>query len=333
MQEYDPYLAPFTTFGIHASAERIVSAESHDDLVKIFTEEPSARILGGGSNVLLSDDVNGTVVLMRIMGRTTVREDDNHIWVRFGAGETWHDVVTWTVHNGWGGIENLALIPGTVGAAPMQNIGAYGVEQNSVFDSLTAYDRKTHEELTYSASACAFGYRDSIFKHAMKNRAIITSVTYRLSKHPIVNASYADVRAELETMSVAAPSIKDIYTAVVAIRKRKLPNPADIGNAGSFFKNPVVSRDVYTTLKSHHAELAAYAQHDGSYKLAAAWLIDQCGWKGHRRGDAGVHERQALVLVNYGTATGAEILQIADEIQESVRERFGVELEREVNVW
>lgn len=333
MTEFDPWLAPFTTFGLNAKAERIVAAESIEDLLNILTEEPSSRILGGGSNVLVSDDVDGTVILMRIMGRDVVREDDQHVWIRFGAGETWHDIVMWSVDNGWGGIENLALIPGTVGAAPMQNIGAYGVEQDAVFESLTAVDRHTRGETLFDAPSCHFGYRDSIFKHAQKNRAIITSVTYRLTKHPIVNIAYADVTNELHAMTTAAPTIRNVFDAVVAIRKRKLPDPRDIGNAGSFFKNPIVTRELYTSLKSKHAELAAYPQHDGSYKLAAAWLIDQCGWKGHRRGDAGVHAKQALVLVNYGTATGSEILQLAEEIQASVHDKFGVDLEREVNVW
>jgi len=331
--EFDPYLAPFTTFGIQANADRVVAVESIADLITLFSKKPFPRILGGGSNVLLSGDVEGTVALMRIRERTIEREDADHVWVRFGAGEVWHDVVTWCVQQGWGGLENLALIPGTVGAAPMQNIGAYGVEQNAVFDSLVALDTETLDETCFDAPSCEFAYRDSVFKHKYRYRMIITSVTYRLSKKPVVNTTYADVWNELEAMGVTDVGIADVYRAVVQVRTRKLPDPKQIGNAGSFFKNPVVSADLHEALKSEYPTMPAYPQSNGTYKLAAAWLIDQCGWKGHRRGDAGVHANQALVLVNYGAATGAEILQLATDIQASVLEKFGVELEREVNVW
>ena len=209
----------------------------------------------------------------------------------------------------------------------------YGVEQNSVFDSLTALDRTTLTEAPFDAPSCEFGYRDSVFKHALRDRAIVTSVTYRLSKQPIVNTAYLDVRNELAAMNVASPTIRDVRDAVVRVRTRKLPDPRVIGNAGSFFKNPIVTADQHDALKALHPEMPAYAQKDGTHKLAAAWLIDQCGWKGHRRGDAGVHANQALVLVNYGAATGAEILELAYDIQASVLEKFNVELEREVNVW
>lgn len=333
MKKRGTELRQLTTFGIDVTADRVVEATSVEDLVTLFSNEPNAHILGGGSNVLLNGDISGTVVLMRIVGRTIVREDDHHIWIRFGAGETWHDIVSWSVDQGWGGLENLALIPGTVGAAPMQNIGAYGVEQNAVFDSLTAIDRTTLIEAPFDAPSCEFGYRDSIFKRELRDKAIITSVTYRLSKQPVVNTSYADVRNELEAMNIDAPTIRDVRDAVVRVRTRKLPDPRVIGNAGSFFKNPIVSAETHADLTAKHADIPAYPQRDGTYKLAAAWLIDQCGWKGHRKGNTGVHPNQALVLVNYGAATGAEILKLAYDIQASVLEKFSVELEREVNVW
>ncbi len=349
MKERGTELRQLTTFGIDVKADRVVEATGVEDLITLFNNEPDAHILGGGSNVLLNGDVSGTVVLMRIVGRTVVREDDQHIWIRFGAGETWHDIVSWSVDQGWGGLENLALIPGTVGAAPMQNIGAYGVEQNAIFDSLTAIDRTTlsspnHKTLSlqdrtafieapFDAPSCEFGYRDSIFKHALRDKSIITSVTYKLSKQPVVNTSYADVRYELEAMNIDAPTIRDVRDAVVRVRTRKLPDPRVIGNAGSFFKNPIVSAEAHAALKTNIADIPSYPQRDGTFKLAAAWLIDQCGWKGYRKGSAGVHPNQALVLVNYGAATGAEILELAYDIQASVLEKFNVDLEREVNVW
>jgi UDP-N-acetylmuramate dehydrogenase len=245
----------------------------------------------------------------------------------------WHDVVTWTVEQGWGGLENLALIPGTVGAAPMQNIGAYGTEQASCAVSVSYVDRRAHSIQTLDAAACEFGYRESIFKHDLRDKAVIVHVTYRLQRHPSVNTTYADVRNELQVRDITQPTIRDVFDAVVAIRTRKLPDPAVIGNAGSFFKNPVVDAETYTRLRSANADMPAYPQADGTYKLAAAWLIDQCGWKGHRDGDAGVHANQALVLVNHGGATGRQILELSARIVASVHDAFGVTLEREVNVW
>jgi UDP-N-acetylmuramate dehydrogenase len=227
----------------------------------------------------------------------------------------------------------MALIPGTIGAAPMQNIGAYGVEQASCFVSCDALDVVTGEISTYTNEVCAFGYRESVFKHALRDRAVILSVTYRLQRKPKIVTSYRDVAEELQRNNILEPTVHDVYTTVVAIRRRKLPDPVEIGNAGSFFKNPVVSRAVYDAVAAQYPDVPHYAQQDGTVKLPAAWLIDTCGWKGYRSGDAGVHARQALVLVNYGTATGAEILDIATRIQSDVRERFGIALEREVNVW
>lgn len=329
-------LASFTTFGIHTRAQHVVVVTSRTELTEAlaWAREHNVpwRILGGGSNVLLTQDVAGLVIVMRIVGREVVHDGDEEL-ITCGAGEVWHDIVTWTVEQGWGGFENMALIPGTIGAAPMQNIGAYGVEQASCFVSCDALDVVTGEISTYTNEACAFGYRESVFKHALRDRAVILSVTYRLQRTPKIVTSYRDVADELQRNNILEPTVHDVYTAVVAIRRRKLPDPAEIGNAGSFFKNPVVSRAVYDAVAAQYPDVPHYAQQDGTVKLPAAWLIDTCGWKGYRSGDAGVHARQALVLVNYGTATGAEILDIATRIQSDVRERFGIALEREVNVW
>jgi len=329
-------LASFTTFGIHTRAQHVVVVTSRTELTEAlaWAREHNVpwRILGGGSNVLLTQDVGGLVIVMRIVGREVVHVGDE-VLITCGAGEVWHDIVTWTVEQGWGGFENMALIPGTIGAAPMQNIGAYGVEQASCFVSCDALDVVTGEISTYTNEACAFGYRESVFKHALRDRAVILSVTYRLQRTPKIVTSYRDVADELQRNNILEPTVHDVYTAVVAIRRRKLPDPAEIGNAGSFFKNPVVSRAVYDAVAAQYPDVPHYAQQDGTVKLPAAWLIDTCGWKGYRSGDAGVHARQALVLVNYGTATGAEILDIATRIQSDVRERFGIALEREVNVW
>ncbi len=324
------------TMHCRAVAQHFAEVTSVDELRQALTMADengwSVRILGGGSNIVPTSDVDGLVISMRIRERSACVDGDV-VHVRFGAGEIWHDVVEWTVNQGWGGMENMALIPGTVGAAPMQNIGAYGVEQAGIFEECEALDRETGKIVRFLSQDCAFGYRESVFKHEHRDRMIITSVTYRLSTKPTVNTTYRDVSEELASMSVTEPTIMDVMNAVVSVRRRKLPDPAVIGNAGSFFKNPVVSSDVAERFRSAHAAVPMYPQPDGRVKLAAAWLIDQSGWKGARRGDAGVHDRQALVLVNHGAASGDEILALASAIQSSVLERFGISLEREVNVW
>lgn len=331
----DVDLKPYTTFRVAAKAASLVVAGSAADIAEVLDSGAKpAIILGGGSNILFTQDVDGLVLVNRIEGRDVVATLDDHVIVRFGAGESWHECVRWTVDNGWGGLENLALIPGTTGAAPMQNIGAYGVEQMACFHELTAMDRATGATMTFDAPRCRFGYRESVFKHELRDRMIITSVSYRLSTKPVINASYADVGNELASRDLSSPSIRDVFDAVVAIRRRKLPDPAVIGNAGSFFKNPVVDHRVYLDVcRIHGGEVPHYPQADGSVKVPAAWLIDRCGWKGYRRGDAGVHEHQALVIVNHGDATGEELLALSYDIQQSVRDRFGIDLEREVNVW
>lgn len=335
--QHDIDLSSMMTMHCHTTAEHFIEVSSVEALrAALHLASVNAwkvHILGGGSNIVpTSDRIDGLVIAMRIRERA-VCIDDTVVHVRLGAGEIWHDVVEWTVSQGWGGMENMALIPGTVGAAPMQNIGAYGVEQASIFEECEALDRETGELVRCMPEDCAFGYRESIFKHAYRDRMIITSVTYRLSLEPRIAADYRDVRDELAAMSVTTPSIVDIMHAVVAVRRRKLPDPAQIGNTGSFFKNPVVTTEVAARLQSAHADVPMYPQTDGRVKLAAAWLIDQCGWKGARQGDAGVHDRQALVLVNHGAARGEEIIALSQRIQQSVAERFDIQLEREVNVW
>lgn len=329
-------LAPYTTFRCEAIAEYFAEVSTVDELreaVSFARDKGLAlRILGGGSNVLVANTVPGVVVRNRIVGRTIKAEADT-VLVTFGGGEKWHDAVTWTVENGFCGMENMALIPGTVGAAPIQNIGAYGTEQGSILHSVEVLDVDSGRVYTLSAADCRCGYRDSIFKHELRDRAIITSVSYALTKREHPNTTYRDVELELQAMGVTAPTVQHVYDAVVAIRTRKLPDPLAIGNAGSFFKNPVVSAENCSELQGLYPEMPAFPQNDGTVKLPAAWLIDQCGWKGYRRGPIGVHDKQALVLINMGGGKGADVLQLATDIQASVREKFGIELEREVNVW
>lgn len=305
-------------------------------------------VLGGGSNILLTRNIDGLVLHNRIMGIQLVHEDEDHIYVKAGAGENWDGFVRYCLERNWAGVENLSLIPGNVGASPMQNIGAYGVEIKEVFHELEAWDIEERKVYTFSLNDCEFGYRDSIFKGRFKGRFIILNVTYRLKKIPVFHTDYGAIREELEKMKVTQPSIRAISQAVIRIRSSKLPDPARIGNAGSFFKNPTVSAARFTELKASYPGIPGYPLEAGpkdaepqgearpsglsAVKLAAGWLIEQCGWKGFRRGDAGCHERQALVLVNFGKASGQEIFDLSEEILQSVQTRFGVTLEREVNI-
>lgn len=331
-------LKPYNTFGIDVNARYWVEINQQEDLQTLlplteFLDTPKL-LLGGGSNVLLCHDFDGLVVKMSIQGIELIREDDDHYYLRAGAGVNWHELVQYCVEHNYAGLENLSLIPGTVGAAPMQNIGAYGVELEQVFDSLTAVAILTGEQRTFRHADCAFGYRESIFKRDLKNQYIITSVTFRLDKRPTFHTRYGAIQETLAEMGVSDEqlSIRAISEAVIRIRQSKLPDPAQIGNAGSFFKNPEIPRAHFEQLKEHHPAMPGYPVDDETVKVPAGWLIEQAGWKGYRAGDAGVHARQALVLVNYGDATGREILTLAHQVQQSVQDKYGITIKPEVNV-
>ncbi|MEO6916742.1 MAG: UDP-N-acetylmuramate dehydrogenase [Chitinophagaceae bacterium] len=291
-------------------------------------------ILGGGSNILFTSDFEGLVIKNEIRGITETGEDENFVFVKAGAGESWQSLVEYAVSRNFGGIENLSLIPGTVGASPIQNIGAYGVELKDTFYQLEAIDISTGRLEIFHKENMDFGYRDSIFKRGLKNKMVISNVSLRLSKNPLINTSYGAIAEQLTQMQMQmeTPGIREVSDAVISIRKSKLPDPAVIGNAGSFFKNPEVAPDQFNLLKISYPSIPGYPGSDNKIKLAAGWMIEQCGWKGYRNGDAGCHTEQALVLVNYGNATGEEIYALSARILESVQERFGILLEREVNM-
>ena len=326
-------LRALNTFGIDAKAAHFLKVTDVAQLDALYREsslrELPRLILGGGSNLLLTKDFPGLVLHIATLGIDVTGEDEQHIFVTAQAGENWHAFVQWTLAQGLPGLENLSLIPGSVGASPIQNIGAYGSEVADFFHSLTAFDMTSGELLHLSKADCAFAYRDSIFKHTLRDRAIILEVRFALPKSWQPNLLYAELAAELASRGIANPSAQEIADAVIAIRTRKLPDPAKVGNAGSFFKNPVVSAEQRNSLLAQCPALVSYPQADGSYKLAAGWLIDQCGWKGKSMGAAGVHENQALVLVNRGGATGADVLRLSNKIREEVQAKYGVMLEPE----
>ncbi|MDR6446392.1 UDP-N-acetylmuramate dehydrogenase [Paraburkholderia terricola] len=330
-------LKAHNTFGFDVRAQLACRIEREEQLMAAVRDPRAAGlprlVLGGGSNVVLTGDFAGLVLLVALRGRRIVREDDDAWYVEAAAGEPWHEFVAWTLAQGLPGLENLALIPGTVGAAPIQNIGAYGLEMCERFASLRAVELATGAVVELDAKACRFGYRDSFFKREGRDRFVITSVTFRLPKVWQPRAGYADLAGELAASGnsddAASPSAQAIFNAVVAVRRAKLPDPHELGNAGSFFKNPVVEAAQFEALKLREPGLVSYVQPDGRVKLAAGWLIDRCGWKGRAMGAAAVHERQALVLVNRGGASGAEVLALAKAIQQDVLTRFGVELEAE----
>lgn len=289
-------------------------------------------ILGGGSNILLTKDYDGLVLKNEIAGIEAVGEDEDHVYVKAGAGENWHRLVMHCVEKGFAGMENLSLIPGSVGASPMQNIGAYGVEIKDIFHELEAYHANDRYVKNFSPQECGFGYRESVFKHKYKGQFVITSVTFRLRKKPVFHTSYGAIRQELEKMGVKELSIQAVSQAVINIRTSKLPDPKRLGNAGSFFKNPYVVKEHFARLQNEHVDIPGFPHDDTCVKVPAGWLIEQCGWKGFRRGDAGCYAKQALVLVNHGNATGRELHDLSEEILRSVKTKFAIELEREVNV-
>lgn len=329
-------LRAYNTFGVDAKARFFREITTAADLREILSDRRwqslPKLVLGEGSNILLTQDFPGLVLKMRIQGIVKTREDDDHVWLTVGAGENWHGFVLYCLAHQYAGVENLSLIPGTVGAAPMQNIGAYGVEINRVFDSLTAIRISDGREQIFHHADCHFGYRESVFKNQLKNQYIIASVTLRLNKKPQFHVEYGAIQQVLSENPHAELSIKVISDAVIKIRTQKLPDPKVIGNAGSFFKNPVISAESFKQIQALHPEIPHYPAHDGYFKIPAAWLIEQCHWKGHRHGDVGVHQHHALVLVNYGNGSGHEIQQLAKDIQASVKEKFSIEILPEVNI-
>ncbi|MEH6483982.1 MULTISPECIES: UDP-N-acetylmuramate dehydrogenase [Pseudomonas] len=333
--EHNVSLKRLNTFGIEASAKALV--EVHDDeqlrAALSFAEQQQlpALLLGGGSNMLITGNIDALVVRMATRGINIIEDDADRVVVEAQAGEPWHPFVQWSLAQGFVGLENLSLIPGTVGAAPMQNIGAYGVEIKDVFAGLTALDRESGELREFSAEDCAFAYRDSVFKQ-QPGRWVILRVRFALTRRNVLHLGYGPVQQRLQAQGITEPTATDVSQAICAIRSEKLPDPSQLGNAGSFFKNPLVSAALAEQISQLHSDVVAYPQADGQVKLAAGWLIERAGWKGFREGDAGVHKLQALVLVNYGNASGKQLLALAQRIQHDIAERFGVELEMEPNV-
>ncbi|MEO8086477.1 MAG: UDP-N-acetylmuramate dehydrogenase [Bacteroidota bacterium] len=324
------------TFGLDITAKAFCEVNSEEDLAELTGsgdwKNGSKFVLGGGSNILFTQDLNALCIHNLIQGISIVRSDDDSVWVKCGGGELWHNLVLFCVENNYGGVENLSLIPGSTGAAPIQNIGAYGVELKETFFELTGTHLQSGETRTFSAADCRFGYRDSIFKRELKNQYLISSITLKLNRHPKFNTTYGAIEQELKVMNVSTLSVQQISQAVINIRRSKLPDPAVIGNCGSFFKNPEIPEIKFLEIQNSFPDIVGYKTTPGNIKLAAGWLIEQCGWKGKRVGNVGMHAKQALVLVNYGGATGKELITHAQHVQLSVKEKFDVFLEMEVNI-
>ena len=329
-------LKELNTFGINVKAKNFIEVETEEDLKEIFISNEysnqSKFILGGGSNILLIKDIEELTVKISIPGIKVIDEDKSSVFIEAGAGVKWHELVGYCIERNYGGIENLSLIPGTVGAAPIQNIGAYGQEIKDVLYRLNGVYISNGKAASFNNKECKFGYRNSIFKNELKNKFVISSVKLKLSKNPEVNLSYGNLKEEIEKLNLSEVTIANISNVVCSIRKSKLPDPSIIGNAGSFFKNPEITFDTFSKLKQKYPDIVGY-QKENNVKLAAGWLIEKCGWKGKRIGNAGVHPKQALVLINYGNASGTEILNLSKKIKESVKEKFYVNLEYEVNIY
>ena len=326
-------LKDYTTFGVSATASQFATFSSeHEARQLIINNTHQLLILGGGSNLLLTQNFNGLVLKNEIKGISCIKKNDDYVVLKVGAGEVWHDFVLYTIEQGYHGIENMSLIPGSVGASPMQNIGAYGVEIKDVFEKLDALEIESGEIHSFSKEECAFGYRESVFKRTLKGKYIITHVYFRLSLHENVSTHYGAIESELAKQGISSPTSKDVSNAVIAIRASKLPNPKELGNAGSFFKNPVVNIDIYNKIKEKYPDAPSYSVSDNEVKVPAGWLIETAGWKGKKIGACGVHKNQALVLVNYGGATGNEIFALSTAIIDDVNCKFGIILEREVNI-
>ena len=327
-------LEEFNTFRIDKKAKYFVHVSNIQEVIEALNEAEKLKlpvfILGGGSNILLTRDVEALVIKINIKGIQQVKENDDHVWVKVGAGEIWHDFVLHAIKSNLGGIENLSLIPGTVGASPMQNIGAYGVEIKEVFDSLEALNILTKEMEIFDHSQCEFGYRESVFKGRVKGRYIITHVVFRLNKKAAFNISYGAIQTTLEEMGITEPNLEAVSKAVIHIRQSKLPDPRTIGNAGSFFKNPTIDKSKFLELKNAYPAIPGF-ENDGGIKVPAAWLLEQAGWKGRTFGEIGVHHQQPLVLVNYGTGDGQSIKALSMDIQKDIQEKFGILLQPEVN--
>lgn len=329
-------LAPFNTLQVQADAAYFARVQTKADLISLVKDSKwnakSKFILGGGSNVLFVGNFDGLIIHLAIKGKEIIEETPDYLKLKVGAGENWHEIVRYCVQKGWGGIENLSLIPGTVGAAPIQNIGAYGVELKDVFESLTAIELSTGKERTFNGAQCQFGYRDSIFKQELKGRFVVTDVTLRLQKQPKLNTSYGAIQQKLDEKNINEPTIKDISDVVIEIRNSKLPNPTELANAGSFFKNPMVTNSIFKKLSEEYAELPGYPVDEKHTKVPAGWLIEEAGWKGKVVGNVGTYRQQALVIVNHGGASGEEILELAKKIQQAVLQQFDIELVPEVNI-
>lgn len=330
-------LHKLNTFGLNVQAELFAELTEIDELHEIIDENTKLKhrlfILGEGSNILLTRNIDGICIHNRISGIDLLKEDNENVWIKAFSGEIWHQLVLFCVNKNLGGVENLSLIPGTVGAAPIQNIGAYGVELKDTLVSVECIDLNSGNIISFTNDECNFGYRSSVFKSKYKNHFFIYSVTLKLSKSPVFNVSYGTIEQELNKMGISTLTTKAVSDAVINIRKSKLPDPAFIGNAGSFFKNPEISKEDFKLLKEEYPTLPFYPGSDNRVKIPAAWLIEQCGWKGKRAGNTGMHKNQALVLVNYGSATGMELLTHANTVQESVKSKFNISMEMEVNVY
>jgi len=325
---------PFNTFNIDVEIDRLITIDDVSDLAYLDLDLSKVSIIGGGSNLLLKSNIDHPVLHINMKGIEIVNDSDTYVLVEAQAGEEWHDFVLWTIENDFGGVENMSLIPGKCGAAPMQNIGAYGVEIKDVLHAVKVFDKTTRQHLTFHNSECHFGYRTSNFKTVWKDRFIITSIVLQLTKngHHVLNTSYGAISKTLEEKHILDPSIKHISEAVIAIRQSKLPDPNVIGNSGSFFKNPVVEKSIADAILETHPNMPSYPAENG-VKIPAGWLIDQCGWKGKVVGQTGTYKHQALVIVNHGHATGEEVFNLSQTIQKSVKEKFNIALEAEVNIW
>ena len=328
-------LKKYNTFGIEAIAKQFVAVETVDELKTILKENKFQKkfILGGGSNMLLTKNIDALVIHIDLRGKKIVKENDDFVWVESQAGENWHEFVLWTINQNFGGLENMSLIPGNIGTTPIQNIGAYGTEIKDTFISCKAINIVNQEIKIFYNQDCNFGYRESVFKNELKDQYIITSVVFKLSKkNHKINISYGDIQSELLKNNIRTPSLSDVSNAVIAIRQSKLPDPKVLGNSGSFFKNPILLKSDFEKIHAKFPEMKFYEISATEVKVPAGWLIEQAGFKGKRFGDAGVHKNQALVLVNYGNATGQEILAVSKDIQKTVLDTFGINIEAEVNV-